>query len=100
VSALDQFGESSNSTQAAALLLMNRPPVIAGITLLGTNLMVIGTNGILGGNYLVLASTNLALPLNQWPRIATNSFDGAGNFIFTNNLNPGSSRQFYLLQLP
>jgi len=100
VSALDQFGESSNSTQIAASLFTNRPPpIISGITLIGAKLIVNGSGGTAGGNYVALASTNVALPASQWQRIATNSFDQAGNFNFTNSLDPNSSRQFYLLEL-
>ena len=99
VSAFDQFGESSNSTQVAASLVAIHPPVIGNITLLGTNLTIRGTGGPTNGSYSVLASTNFALPFTQWPRIATNSFDGAGNFDFTNPVNPNKAPQFYLLQL-
>jgi autotransporter-associated beta strand protein/parallel beta-helix repeat protein len=75
-------------------------PKITDIEVSGTNLIFNGTNGTSGGNYYLLASTNLALPLAQWPAIATNSFDGSGNFNFTNPLDPNSPRQFYLLELP
>jgi len=47
-----------------------------------------------------LASTNLALPLSSWSRIATNSFDITGGFGFTNPIDPTVPRQFYLLQVP
>ena len=55
-----------------------------------------------GGNYYLLASTNLLQPLNQWTRILTNpvSFRGPNNFstIITNVGNSGVSQQFYILQ--
>ena len=47
----------------------------------------------------MLATTNVAMPLNQWPCIATNAFDGGGNFNFTNSPAPGTPQTFYLLQL-
>jgi hypothetical protein len=74
-------------------------PQIAGIMLSGNNLALSGSNGIPGWNYLMLASTNLALPAAQWPVVATNAFDSNGNFSFTNALDSGASRQFYLLKL-
>jgi hypothetical protein len=45
----------------------------------------------------VLATTNVALPVSNWTRIATNSFAG-GNFSFTNAVN--LPQRFYLLQVP
>jgi hypothetical protein len=35
----------------------------------------------------------------MWMPVATNQFDGAGNFIFTNNLDPNTPQSFYQLQL-
>jgi hypothetical protein len=100
VSALDQFGESSNSTQIAASLFTNHPPlIINGIRLIGVKLMVNGSGGTASGNYVALASTNVALPLTGWQRIATNSFDAGGNFSFTNSTNPGAPQTFYQLLL-
>jgi len=74
-------------------------PRINSVTLVGTNLVISGTNGTTSGNYYVLASTNVALPLAGWTPVATNAFSG-GNFIFTNAITPGVSQQFYLLRLP
>ena len=59
-----------------------------------------GSGGTTNGTYYVLVSTNIALPMNQWMPIATNLFDGSGNFIFTNAINPGNPQTFYLLQIP
>jgi hypothetical protein len=52
------------------------------------------------GTYYALASTNLALPLASWTRIATNSYDASGNFSYTNGMSVGTAKKFYLLQLP
>jgi hypothetical protein len=76
------------------------PPGFGAVKLSGTNLIFTGTNGVLNWPYYVLASTNLALPLAQWPRVATNSFDGAGDFNFTNGISPSGPQQFYILQIP
>jgi alpha-tubulin suppressor-like RCC1 family protein len=55
-----------------------------------------------GGNYFLLASTNLAQPLSQWSRILTNSISlrGTNNFsaIVTNAANSSADRQFFILQ--
>jgi hypothetical protein len=59
-----------------------------------------GTGGVTNGTYYVLASTNLTLPLSQWTPIATNPFDAAGNFIFTNAALMNALQGFFRLQLP
>ena len=74
-------------------------PRINEISLLGTNLMIGGTNGFPDGYYYVLASTNLAMPLNQWLPVSTNPFDMSGGFSFTNRVDPAVLQMFYLLQL-
>ena len=74
-------------------------PVINAILPSGTNLIISGTNGSPNGHYLVLASTNLVLPRTNWTRLSTNSFNGSGNFIFTNPITPNKPGLFYLLQL-
>ncbi len=75
-------------------------PVFKGIQKNGTNLVLSGVSGSLSGSYYVLTTTNLALPLAQWQRIATNNFDAAGNFSFTNTIPAGIFDRFYRLQLP
>ncbi len=74
-------------------------PRFGGITLSGTNLVVSGSNGIATGNYYLLTSTNVGLALTNWTRIATNAFDGSGNFKFTNSVSPSVPQRFFLLQL-
>jgi hypothetical protein len=75
-------------------------PRFKAINLSGMNLVFNGTNGLPNGNYYVMASTNLDLPLTSWLRLSTNPFDGSGGFNFTNPLNPGALQMYYLLQLP
>jgi hypothetical protein len=76
------------------------PPFMGGISLSGTNLIIKGTNGTTGMNYLVLVSSNLMLPSSNWTVLATNKFGSGGGFSFTNGLNPDSPEQFYWLKLP
>lgn len=99
VSALDQFGESSNSTQVASSLF-NRPPVFDSVALIGTNLLFSGTGGAVSGNYLILASTNLMLPRAFWSIAGSDMFDANGNFAFTNPSSFGAPWKFYRLQIP
>ena len=72
-------------------------PTIAGIQIVNGNLVISGSGGPANWNYCVMTTTNLATPM--WMPVATNQFDGAGNFIFTNNLDPNTPQSFYQLQL-
>jgi hypothetical protein len=75
------------------------PPKFGGLNFSGGNLVFSGTSGVPGWTYYVLASTNMASPLSQWQRIATNPFDGNGNFNFTNPPDPNAPQTFFLLKL-
>ncbi len=75
-------------------------PVISGVNLLGPEIVISGAGGSSGGSYYVLASTNPALPLAQWNRIATNQFDATGRFSFTNNFSSNIPAQFFRLLQP
>lgn len=66
----------------------------------GNGLVFGGSGGTAWGNYYLLASTNVALPLANWTRLRTNTFDAAGNFLFTNPITPGVPGQYYRLRLP
>jgi hypothetical protein len=75
-------------------------PGISSVNLSGTDFVVSATNGISGNTYLVLTSTNLALPLSQWTPVATNILSANGNFtiVLTNTVNSHFPQQFYVLQ--
>jgi hypothetical protein len=75
-------------------------PGIADVSVAGGNLVFSGTNGAPGTTSYVLSSTNVALPVNNWVRVATNVFNNDGRFSFTNAVNPGTPQQFFRLQLP
>jgi len=73
-------------------------PVITSISVSGTTLTIMATNGLAGGQFILLGSTNLLLPVNQWTPILTNNFNGSGNLsLSTNVINPGVPAEFYLL---
>lgn len=74
-------------------------PEINKFSLVGTNLVISGTNGYAGGQYYELASTNVALPLSSWKPVWTNTFLSGGLFSITNPIKPGTPQQFYLLQV-
>jgi len=68
----------------------------------GLNVVIGGTNGVNGGTYYLLESTNLAKPLSQWTTVATNVVNtngasGAFTFTGTNAITTGLPQQFYIL---
>jgi len=74
-------------------------PKFASITLLGTNVIITGTNGLADAPYTVLTSTNVVLPLSNWVNIATNQFGPNGEFSFTNGIAPGIPQRFYRISI-
>jgi hypothetical protein len=91
---------NAGSAGKCVAVLPPSPPVIGSITLRGGKLVISGTNGAARNNYLVLVSTNVALPRSNWTRLMTNVFDASGNFSFTNAIDPATPQLFYQLQLP
>ena len=73
-------------------------PHITGLQLSGTNLVINGIHGTTGQSFIVLTSTNLALPLSQWTPVITNTFT-ASNFSVTNTVNPSARQGFFILQV-
>ncbi|HEY1787403.1 MAG TPA: NPCBM/NEW2 domain-containing protein [Verrucomicrobiae bacterium] len=74
-------------------------PQFSGISARESTFVFSGGKGVPYWTYYVLASTNPGLPLAEWIRVSTNSFDAAGNFSFTNAAWPGMPETFYLLKL-
>jgi autotransporter-associated beta strand protein len=73
-------------------------PRITNISLSGTTLAIYGTNGASNGQYVLLGSTNVAKPLNQWTPLLTNHFDVNGIInLSTNIVNLALPREFYIL---
>lgn len=91
---------TTSGTLSVASSIVTHPHFNGVLLLNSTNLVISGTNGTASGTYYVLASTNVAMPLANWTRVATNSFSGTGTFNFTNSVNPSTPQRFYLLQLP
>ena len=75
-------------------------PVITSFTMVnGSNIALACLNGQANDAYYLLASTNVALPLNQWRTVATNILSANGSFTFngTNVVTAGNQQQFYIL---
>jgi hypothetical protein len=76
-------------------------PLVITYTMLAEGGLVYGgTGGTAGGTYYVVASTNVAKPMANWERVATNTFAAGGTFSVTNALDPARPRQFFRLSLP
>jgi len=92
---------TNNLTVSGTLGISTAPvassPTITGVTLSGTSLSIAGTNGTALGQYIVLTATNISTPLTNWIPVATNNFDGSGNFSLTTNLNVTVGQQFFIL---
>jgi autotransporter-associated beta strand protein len=92
-----------NSATGIVGLQLSTVPVVhaarlTSISLSGTTLNITGTGGSANGQFVLLGSTNITTPLNQWTPILTNSFDGSGNLnLSTNIVNPAVPVEFYIL---
>jgi hypothetical protein len=75
-------------------------PRIASVVHQGSSLVISGTNGTANATYYVLGSTNVALPVAEWTRVATNTFTGTGGFNYTNSLSPSVPQYFYQILVP
>jgi fibronectin-binding autotransporter adhesin len=91
---------TATAGQVRLIVQLQTPPVFTSAVLLNGALVTSGTGGPTNGSYYVLTSTNLEAPVSNWIRVATNQFNAAGNFSFTNAINAGLLQQFYRLQLP
>lgn len=76
------------------------PPVLGAIAVAGTNLLLTGSNGVGGNSYLVLATTNLNVPLSNWTVLATNQFGAGGVFAYTNSAGVSGGQMFFRVRLP
>lgn len=80
---------------------VSTPPTIQGISFVGGNIVISGTNNVgAGGTFHVLTSTNLTTPLSNWTVLGTGSFDDSGNFNSTNTIDPTQPASYYLLRVP
>jgi hypothetical protein len=90
----------STLTLDGILRVKSIAPIITFAALNGANLVFGGTNGTVGTQYYVLSSTNVAAPLANWRRTATNLFETGGGFHVTNSISPGAAQMFFVIQLP
>jgi hypothetical protein len=75
-----------------------QPLLITNVQIASGNLVLSGTGGTGGGTYHLLANANLTTASNDWPAVATNTFDATGGFALTNPI--GAGEKFYRLRIP
>jgi hypothetical protein len=68
--------------------------------IVGADLVVGGVGGRAGSNYVLLATTNVALPMNSWTPIRTNQFGTFGECSVTNAFNTGIPQQYFRVRTP
>jgi rhamnogalacturonan endolyase len=100
VAALGSAANSGNSPEASTTPAVPTRPTIGNFHISGNQLSLSAIGGPPKWNCYLLGSTDAAQPLSGWTRVATNSFDLAGNVSFTTTLSPNLPRQFFCLQSP
>jgi hypothetical protein len=81
------------STNAMSLLVQ---PLIA---LFQETNLVFNANGTPGSQAVLLSSTNVAVALTNWVPVATNTFDAAAYFSYTNNMLLNKPQEFFIQKL-
>jgi hypothetical protein len=76
------------------------PPHFNSPVLSGSTLTLSGGGGTPNTDYILLASTNVALSVPNWDRVSTNQFDSSGNFSISMPVTPGVPQRYFLIQLP
>lgn len=71
--------------------------VITNTMLSGDTVVLSGTGGSNSTPFVVLGSSDISLPVTNWPPVSTNNFDSAGNFNVTNPWLAGLSQQYFRL---
>ncbi len=89
--------DSSQLNVSGTLGVLAAPPLFGSFAFSSGNIVFSGSNGIPNQPFYVLATTNLATPLTNWVVVATNAFDGNGNFSLTNTVGAGAPQQFFEL---
>lgn len=74
----------TNTSSVAKYVIISPAPHFGGAILVGTNLVIGGTNGPAGVQYRILSTTNLNSALASWLPVYTNTFNALGNFGYTN----------------
>jgi len=99
--AVNSAGTTTDTINSFVTTAVSVPGITgAALALDGTDLVIAGTNGTPGLSYYVLSTTNLLAPISGWTPVATNQFDGGGNFnlTLTNAVQAAIPQQLYLIE--
>jgi hypothetical protein len=96
-----QFGYENDLFGLDDVSVASIQPVISGFKFSGSSLVLTNAGGLSNHAYVVLTSTNIGQPMNQWLPIATNVLGADGNFniTVTNAVDANARRQFYIIQM-
>jgi len=81
-------------TPASPPLTFLNPVITSG------SLVLAGSGGTPGSNYLVLSTTNLSTLTSEWITNVTGVFNSSGDFSNSIPINPTTPAQFFLLKIP
>jgi hypothetical protein len=95
--------QSDDGTSVLLVISTAAPPVMEPVftqaSAASGKLDLSGTNGVAGQPYLLLGSTNLALPVDsRWSIVSTNAFDANGNFNVTIPISTSAGEEFYAIK--
>lgn len=76
------------------------PPGIQSITQVGSDYIVTGASGYLGGGYSVLKSIDVTLPIAEWVEVENGTFGPAGEFSVALPISGIEPIAFYLIRIP
>jgi fibronectin-binding autotransporter adhesin len=65
-----------------------------------TNFVMTVTGGVANGQFRILTQTNVAAPLTNWSTLATNIYDGTGNRLLTNPVDPIELQRYFIIIQP
>ncbi len=95
-------GYFSTTVNAGGILLKYTPgavsvkqPDIAAVSLSGTQLSLVVSNGTSGQAFYVVTATNLTLPFSHWAVVSTNNFSGNGTCTNIITYSPSDSQRFF-----
>ena len=90
----------SNGTIAVKSTASPTSMQFSTISYSGTQMVFSGSGGTPNATYVVLTSTNLSLAKASWTMLATNTFNGSGNFSFTRPIDNTTPQRFFVVEIP
>ncbi len=90
---------ATNGTLSIVTAPIPAPPSITGVSLSGATLSIQGTNGVANEPFVLLESANVAVGLTNWVPVATNAFDGSGNFNVSVGVTNITPQEFFRLSV-